>query len=180
MSYTVTSVFRGLPEVALPALLGAAAIADLRTRRIPDAVTALIAVAGVVVCASGTGHVSLPSGLFASCVSLVCGMILHSLRLLGGGDVKLFVAAAIWLGPAGTRTAALATAILGGMLAVPYLRIAARGVVVDRSDPPRVAGAARFQLDDAPDTSRVPYGVAIAAGVLWSWWGITGLLGGAP
>ncbi len=161
--------------VTFPAFLFAAALADLRTRRIPNVVTSLFALAGLIVCASGTGPASLRAGCVAGGISLVAGMAMRAMRVMGGGDVKLFAAAALWLGPAATVTAALATAICGGVAALYYLRAPASRLALTRpSDALR-----RLQLDDGPDDNRVPYGVAIAAGCLWAWWPQIGPLLGA-
>jgi prepilin peptidase CpaA len=162
--------------VTFPAFLIAGAICDFRTRRIPNLVTSLFALVGLVVCASGTGPASLRTGCLAGGISLVIGMAMHAMRVMGGGDVKLFAAAALWLGPAATLTAALATAIAGGVAALYYLRRPASRRALGR--PSSVLD--RLRLDDGPDDDRVPYGVAIAAGSLWAWWPqIRPLLGAA-
>lgn len=154
---------------AFPLFLIAAAVCDVRTRRIPNVVTALMALAGLVVCWTGIGPASLRAGLLAGGLSLVVGMMLQMMRVMGGGDVKLFAAAAVWLGPAPTTTAALATAIAGGLAGLYYLRTPALRAAPSRIEPTPLS---RLQLDDGPDDQRVPYGVAIAAGCLWAWWSL--------
>ena len=66
------------------------------------------------------------------------------LGILGGGDVKLLAAAALWLGAAALMPFLMATALAGGLLAVAFLAWA-----LVRRDRGRVA---------------LPYGIAIAAG----------------
>ncbi len=154
--------------IALPLFLVCAAVADIRRREIPNLLTASMAVAGVVLSLVGVGVAAPSQALLAGSVSLAIGLGLQALRLTGGGDVKLFAALALWLGPSGSIDAALAMAISGGVLALFFLR---------RSRSPNGAGESakarttlgRLQLDAGPDTGRVPYGVAIAAGGLWVW-----------
>lgn len=162
--------------VTFPLFLVAAALWDVRTRRIPNLLTSLFALAGLVVSASGTGPASLRSGCIAGGISLVAGMAMYAMRVIGGGDVKLFAAAALWLGLSATVTASLATAIVGGVAALYFFRIQASRPVLNRS----ADVLARLRLDDGPDVDRVPYGVAIAAGCLWAWWPQIGPLLGAP
>ncbi len=146
-------------------LLFAASVCDVLTRRIPNALTASMAILGVFVCWFGRGPASLQAGLLAAGGSFVLGMTLLALRVMGGGDVKLFAAASLWLGPALSITAALATAIAGGVVAVYFLRTAeVRNAVAARSK------FSQFQLDDEPDDDRVPYGIAISVGCVWAWW----------
>jgi prepilin signal peptidase PulO-like enzyme (type II secretory pathway) len=84
---------------SLPLCLTAAAACDLRSRRIPNALTALTAFAGFVIALSGLGPASWQDGLVAGGISITVGMVLHAVRVIGGGDVKLFAASALWLGP---------------------------------------------------------------------------------
>jgi prepilin peptidase CpaA len=162
MLIATLSPSRAVLVAALPLFLTAAAVSDLRTRRIPNALTALMALTGVAVGVSGSGPASWQSGLIAGGISLMAGMLLHTARVIGGGDIKLFAASAIWLGPAATVSAALATAIVGGVLALFFLR-------GRRPAMPSGGTPSRWQLDDTSDAPRVPYGVAIAGGCLWAW-----------
>lgn len=96
----------------------AAAVIDLRTRRVPNALAMVIAAAGVTLAATGAGRV----GLAASIGGCVAGLLLmmpgYVLGGTGAGDVKLLAALGAVLGPADTVVAFLAAAIAGGMLAL--------------------------------------------------------------
>jgi prepilin peptidase CpaA len=176
-----SSVFRSALLAMLPLLLGAAAWCDLRWRRIPNVLTGIVALLGLYVVATGAGPATVWGGLGAAAVSLLAGVLLHSLRLFGGGDVKLFAATAIWLGPVPTVTAALATAIAGGILGIAFLRSRPAASPETSGDAPAPLAsrvARRFQLDEGHDRERVPYGVAIAAGSMWTWWRLIASLGG--
>ena len=96
----------------------AAAIIDLKTRRVPNALTMSIAAAGIALAATGFG----PVGLGASLAGCVLGAALmlpgHVLGATGAGDVKLLAAAGTLLGPGLTFKAFVATALAGDVIAI--------------------------------------------------------------
>ena len=154
--------------VGLPLFLGAAALWDLRRRSIPNLLTGAMALTGVGICLAGAGVTTIGAAVTAGVASFAVGLALQFGRLLGGGDVKLFAALAVWLGPAGTVNAALATAIAGGLVALFFLRRPSAAGTAQAGDS-AASMISRLQLDDGPDFGRVPYGVAIAAGGMWVW-----------
>ena len=162
--------------VGLPLFLVAAAVSDLRRRRIPNYLSGGMALVGLVLCLTGVGVVNTWSALMAGTIAMLVGLLLQVLRLVGGGDVKLFAALALWIGPKGSVDAVLATAIAGGVLALFFLRRASAVSEVTPNESGRLL--ARLQLDEGRDFERVPYGVAVAAGGLWVWWSHVGISGG--
>lgn len=140
-----------LPFLAVGLFAGAAAI-DLLSRRIPNILAAALALLGLVriVGALGAGggwaapglDLAVALGIFA------LGAVLFNLAVLGGGDVKLLAAGALWVGAPGVAAYLGATALAGGLLALAYLF----GAFIAR-------GAAGGRLRPG-----LPYGVAIAAG----------------
>ena len=96
----------------------AAAVVDLRTRRVPNALTLAIASAGLALAASGAGRVGLAAAGGGCLVGLLVMLPGHLLGKTGGGDVKLLGAFGTLLGPAGILAAFLFTAIAGGVLAL--------------------------------------------------------------
>ena len=96
----------------------AAAIVDLRTRRVPNALTMGMAAAGIGLAVMRAG----PLGLAVSLAGCVLGAVLmlpgHVLGGTGAGDVKLLAASGALLGPAPTFHAFVATVIAGGVLAL--------------------------------------------------------------
>ena len=98
--------------------LGTAAAIDLRTRRVPNPLTAALASAGIGLAATGLSGVSIG----ASLVGLVLGLTLmlpgHLFGATGAGDVKLFAATGALIGPVPIAVAFVYTAIAGGALAL--------------------------------------------------------------
>ena len=91
---------------------------DLRTRRIPNALTGALAVIGVGIAAAKLGPIGLGGALLGCALGLAFMLPGHVFGATGAGDVKLFAAAGALLGPATTVQAFLYTAIVGGVLAV--------------------------------------------------------------
>jgi prepilin peptidase CpaA len=104
-----------------PALaLGWAAVSDYRSYSIPN--RACLIVAGVYALAFPV--LPLPTwleGLAAGAIVLFAGAALFARNLLGGGDVKLSAAIALWAGPALFPDFALTTGLAGAALAVVML-----------------------------------------------------------
>ena len=163
------------------ALAIAAAVVDVRERRIPNWLTYPGIVLGVVLRGLLLGWKGIGSAL-AGCV-LAGGIFLlfYVLRAMGAGDVKLVAAIGSLLGPGDAFVMLLATAICGGVLAMVYVVYRRR----IRSTLINVGGALQFHARaglqvhpelnlDNPGTLRMPYGLAIAAGTLYvfvaMWW----------
>jgi len=157
--------------VVLCVLLAAACVSDLRTRRIPNLLVVITAVSGVMFSAVTK---SFATGLTQAGAGLLTGLAIwipfYALRMLGAGDVKLFAAAATFLGPRSAVDAAVYTALYGGALALLYM-ILHSGF---KSTAIRLGNAMHQpSLLQNPATSnrrRMPYAFAIAAGVLTVLW----------
>ena len=98
--------------------MGAAAVIDLRTRRIPNILTATLAAIGIGLAAAGFGRVGLGASLLGCLLGLAFMMPGHIFGATGAGDVKLLAAAGALLGPTDTIYAFLYTAMAGGVLAL--------------------------------------------------------------
>ncbi|MGZ8375787.1 MAG: A24 family peptidase [Gemmatirosa sp.] len=158
------------PTSAWYALLGAlligACVTDVRARRIPNALVVAVLVAGLARAALAAGWgpallldptAPLPlQALLAVVIGLAIGLPLYALGIMGAGDVKLFAAAAAWLGPAGLSRACWWTAIAGGVLAIGWVVTTPL-----RRAPVPVAGRRGM----AARAGALPYGLAVAAGV---------------
>jgi prepilin peptidase CpaA len=104
--------------IAVAAGSATAAVIDLRTRRVPNAVTLSIATVGMAIAASGVGRVSVAAAIGGAVVGVLLLMPGHIFGGTGAGDVKLLGALGTLLGPAATLTAFLATAVTGGVMAL--------------------------------------------------------------
>jgi len=151
----------------LAAGLGGSAIIDLRTRRIPNALTMSLAATGMLCAATGISGLSLGAALGGFTLGLVMMLPGHLLGGTGAGDVKLFAAIGTLIGPAGIATAFLYTAIAGGGLA---LIVAARRRRLAHT----ITGAARLaaratdaaEIEHPRANNRFAYAPAIAVGTL--------------
>lgn len=112
----------------------AASVCDLRTRRIPNALTFGAALAAVAFHGVSGGAAGLMSSGAGWVVGIALFLPFFALRGLGGGDVKLLGALGAWLGPAAVVLVALYSALVGGVFAVivavraRYLRQALRNL----------------------------------------------------
>ena len=165
-----------LGVVAGTCFLGAllvASVTDVRSRRIPNRLVLWLGLLGLVYSVLTVGY--LP-GLARALLSCVIGFALwipfYSLRMLGAGDVKLFAAASCWLAPSQVFSAALVSALAGGLLSIVGL-VLAHGLSLTTF---RIAHLARdpklLATPLAVPTGRktLPYGIAMAFGLaLVSW-----------
>jgi prepilin peptidase CpaA len=148
--------------------MGAAAVIDLRTRRIPNILTATLAAVGLGLAAAGFGHVGLGASLLGCLLGLAFMMPGHIFGATGAGDVKLLAAAGALLGPTDTIYAFLYTAIAGGVLAVAVAVARRRFTHTLASASALASGSeqARIEIDSPSSDNRFAYAPAIAIGVV--------------
>jgi len=103
---------------ALVVLAGGATFWDLRTRRVPDALTLSGAVAGVAIGLAGGGLAGAGWSLAGLLIGGAVFLAPVALGYVGAGDMKFVAAAGALLGPLGTVRALLVGAVLGGVLGV--------------------------------------------------------------
>lgn len=134
-----------------------AAATDLRTRRIPNALTGAAALAALCI--------HLPAGppailmtLAAMTAAFLAGSLAFSAGWFGGGDVKLIAAACGLVGASGALSLVVWILLAGAVLAVATAAAQRRLLFLVRST---AAVAARGH---AFERSALPYGVAIAGG----------------
>lgn len=131
------------------ALLLAAAVSDLRSFHIPNAIP--IALATVVGVLAILGHAAVPwqSALAAGATAFIAGFALFAVGIWGGGDAKLLAAASLWTGFAAMPRFLAVMVLAGGVVAAAVL--------------------VRRRLGGPSAAAGVPYGIAIAAaGLDWS------------
>jgi prepilin peptidase CpaA len=148
--------------------MGAAAVIDLRTRRIPNILTATLAAIGIGLAAAGLGRVGLGAALLGCLLGLAFMMPGHIFGATGAGDVKLLAAAGALLGPKDTIYAFLYTAIAGGVLAL-VVAVARRRLSQTLESTSRlVSGSelARTEIESTSSDNRGADAPAIAIGVV--------------
>jgi prepilin peptidase CpaA len=157
-----------VPVIAVfPLAMAYAVVTDVRTLTIPNW-TSVVPAALFLPAAMGAGltwteiaiHYGIGIGI------LVAGMVLFAFHLVGGGDVKLLAAAAVWYGWGELLTLLLMVALLGGVLAF---------VVLFLRTPVGRWLQARYPRIDAliPGGGKViPYGVAIGISAIFLYPGL--------
>jgi len=144
-----------------PVLVIGAALRDATSYTIPNWLSlALVAAFPVAALAMGLPLSAIGLNAAVGAVALVAGMGMFALGWIGGGDAKLFAAAALWLGLAPAMTYLAVTGVAGGALAVGLLGL--RSSYVQPFVPAGTGWFARL----AKPGENVPYGVAIAVGAL--------------
>ena len=87
-----------LRYVVLSAFLLTALATDLRSKRIPDALSLTVFLLSFVPCLASGDVKGALTGLLTALILIVSLLPLFMLRTLGGGDVKFFAALGAWLG----------------------------------------------------------------------------------
>jgi prepilin peptidase CpaA len=154
--------------------LAAAALWDVRLRRVPNKLNLGLAAGGLIL---GLVNGSPVGSLLGILVGLGLLVIPFARGWVGAGDVKLLAAVGAWLGPEQTVYCALAGAVFGGLLAVLFL------VRLDREYRRSVATNLRLAfyirsvptVEERPAAHCPPYALAIGLGAL-----VTALLYGGP
>jgi len=141
----------------LAAAAVAAAASDVRSRRIPNALTGALAVAGVVTAGATRGLSGAGIALAILAVSLAAGTYAFSRGWFGGGDIKLLAAGCCGLTPALAADFLIFTALCGGLLSLYALATSQR----------MVTALITRQLPQTGE--RLPYAVAAAGGALLLW-----------
>lgn len=134
---------------ALAIALLVAAVTDLRTRRIANWLNGAIALcAPLFWWASGMAlwpDVAIQIGVAAAALAALT--VLFAVRAMGGGDVKLLAALALWVPPSLFLQLLVVMALLGGILTLVF--------------------GAWHIMRRQRDRAAIPYGMAIAAAGLW-------------
>ncbi|WP_114520580.1 prepilin peptidase [Altererythrobacter sp. ZODW24] len=135
--------------IALAIALLFAAFTDIRRRQIDNWLNLSIALAAPLFWwASGLSlwpEVAIQFGVAIAAFAVFAG--LFAVGWMGGGDVKLLTALALWIDPTSFLTLLFVMAVVGGILTI-------------------VVGGWHI-MRRRKDKIAIPYGVAIAAGGLW-------------
>ena len=146
---------------------------DLKTRRIPNYLTLGTAVAGLAYNCIGSGVQGLADGVLGMVLGFAFLIVPYLWGGMGAGDVKALAALGAWLGPQLTVMLFCYMGIAGGVLALVYMvwhgilwqKIKdgwafLLNLILCRPDgPPRPPSHSQL-------TQGIPYGVAIAVGMM--------------
>ena len=145
----------------LAVLFVLAAICDLRSLRIPNALPIGIAALFLpYAIAAGVAPLEFLRHLSGAAAVLLVGFALFAWRKIGAGDVKLIAAASLWFGWSTLPSFLILVAICGGPLALFFLALRQHGIVAFLA----AHGIASPALEG---DKGIPYGVAVAAGFLY-------------
>lgn len=139
-------------------LLAWAVVCDFTSLRIPNRLPLAVVLLFALHVMAAPVAVDWLGGLLMALVVFVVATVLFHFRVMGGGDVKLMAAIALWAGPHGLLGFLAVTSLVGGLLAlvaVTPLRFVFAEAVEALGGGKAVRGAFR---------GVVPYGIAIAAG----------------
>lgn len=143
--------------VALVVITAVCAYCDVRTRRIPNALTGTLAAIALV----AHGAHGLPEFFATLAVMAIVfgvGTMLFSFGWFGGGDVKMLTACCGISGPSGWASVVVYTLIAGGIVSLVEAARLGRLRSLMRSTIMLTAGGV------AEKTVTLPYALAIAAG----------------
>lgn len=139
----------------------AAAVHDIRSYEIPNRFPAAIALAFVAISFTGDLHAAL-SGLALGTIVFAVGVVCFARRWLGGGDVKLLGAIALWVSIPLIASFALVTSLAGAVLGIIMMTPLRRHFPA----PPEALAAAAGSAGAMRQP--MPFGAAIATGGLFA------------
>lgn len=164
-------------ELALLALVAAAGVFDLLSRRIPNRLL-LLAWAAALPLQAGLGGPALLGALGGAAVGLLLFLPLYLLRGMAAGDVKLLATVGAFAGPGATFQIGVLAWCVGGVMALAIIvgrgRVRAALANLRELLLPlwlRVAGLPAPATLSRPSVGDMPYGLAIAlatVAVVWA------------
>lgn len=157
-----------LVVTAIVAVTMAAAVVDLRTRRVPNWLTFGTAALGITLAMTHLDGVGVAGAFEGLLVGLLLMLPGHVIGRTGAGDVKLLAALGTLLGPKSILMAFLYTAIAGGGIAVVVAmrRRRLRETLEGTATLVCTGGANAGDLEKPSTNNRFAYAPAIAVGAV--------------
>ena len=170
-------VANSMPEIlqaALFVLVVGAALADLRTRRIPNWIALPGLIAGMVLNGYFRGSSGVASAMLGALLGAAMFLGIYLAGGMGAGDVKLFAAVGAIVGPQSLLVIFVLTGILGGVAALALMlwrgkagqamgRTFGLAGQMLRMNWPQVRRRSDLR---APGALTLPYGAVVAGGTL--------------
>lgn len=147
--------------LVFPALVILGALRDVTSYTIPNWISGCLILSffpAALALGLTPATIGLHIGVFAA--ALAVGIAMFALNWIGGGDAKLFAAAALWFGWPAVIPFLIYTAYAGGAFTLVLLSL--RSPLLR----PYVLSGPRWFERLASQGEPIPYGVAIAAGAL--------------
>ncbi len=157
-------------DVWVAGVAATGALVDLRTRRIPNALTVPAMAGGVLLLAATRGWAGVGDASAGIATAMALLVVPFALRWAGGGDVKFLMAFGACLGPRGAVEAFLWATAAGGLLAVAMLGVTSRGRErvltswIQFKNLVYTRDVSMLKPTPRNDTIPVPYGLALAIG----------------
>ena len=148
---------------------GLMACYDLASRRIPNALTAVLALTGLAWGFAGGGLTGLGTALLGGLTGFGLMAFFFFIGAVGAGDVKALGALSTFLSPYLALTLFCLTTIIGGVLAVSILLRAGLRLNRRNSNPRDISlafGNVMSGIKSGPSGLSMPYGLAILGGVV--------------
>jgi prepilin peptidase CpaA len=153
-------MFEAAVLIVLPGAVAFAAAMDLLTMKIPNRISATMALAFFpLALLAGLDAWAMTDHVAAGLLMLLLGVLLFIPGWFGGGDAKLLAAIGLWIGTENLAAYMLYVALAGGLIAATFF--SARSVPL-----PRVLLGEAWALRLHRHDSGIPYGLALAAGAL--------------
>ena len=140
------------------ALLGLAAVTDIDQYRIPNRISVAVAAFYPAFVLASPEPVAWFAAIGVAVTFLIGGLVLFASGQMGGGDVKLMAAVALWAGPSLAFDFLIVVAIAGGVLGLLMTSRSRFGFAMTL-DKWGSTGVRDMLLSDI-----MPYGLAIASG----------------
>lgn len=166
----------------IPALV--AGWTDWHSRRIPNSLTVPTLIAGIVANSVAAGWMGAKESLLGAALGLGILLPFVLIRSLGAGDWKLVGALGAFLGPSRLITVLMWTILVAGLMAVVLIIWKKRVKQTARNLAHMIAGLFALHLPgpevslDNPESSKIPFGVAVAVTVVLytvsQAWGVLG------
>ena len=139
-----------------------AALEDVRAFKIPNWVSATVAVAFVPYALAHLGLLPIGLHLIIAAVIFVITAAFWKFRFIGGGDVKLLSAVGLWLGPDLALPFMIIMTLASAVIALGLLVLRKWSWVVSAASAPRPV----LRMVAIAETGKCPYAVPIAIAAL--------------
>lgn len=153
------------------ALVIAASVTDLRSRRIPNLLVLPFLVLGMLFGTIAHGWTGLGQSLLGVLLAIAVFGPLCFLGGMGMGDLKLCAAIGAWIGPSQMLVALVMTTLIGGVMALVWAMAGGFLWQALRSSAGLMVGRRKGLTLANPTARKMPYAPAIALGTIFSFLG---------